>query len=104
MSNDGANATADRLGRGVVSVVPLTSTVTHVYRHSRLPSLTSTVTHVYPFQVMLPAAQTGLDLESKAQAEQVRPIDVEQLGARAGRLTMGLGLRLDEALRLHVGL
>ncbi|MHB1473247.1 MAG: type II toxin-antitoxin system PemK/MazF family toxin [Dermatophilaceae bacterium] len=88
MSNDGANATADRLGRGVVSVVPLTSTVTHVY----------------PFQVMLPAAQTGLDLESKAQAEQVRPIDVEQLGARAGRLTMGLGLRLDEALRLHVGL
>ncbi|MHB8274524.1 MAG: hypothetical protein ACYDC9_07135 [Dermatophilaceae bacterium] len=37
VSNDGANATADRLGRGVVSVVPLTSTVTHVYRHSRLP-------------------------------------------------------------------
>ena len=88
VSNDGANATADRLGRGVVTVVPITSYVAHIY----------------PFQVMLPAGETGLDLDSKAQAEQVRSIYVERLGARIGRLTTGLGLQLDQALRLHLGL
>jgi mRNA interferase MazF len=88
VSNDGANATADRLGRGVLAVVPLTSAVAHIY----------------PFQVMLPAAQTGLDLDSKAQAEQLRSIDVERLGARVGRLPRDLELQLDEALRLHLGL
>lgn len=88
VSNDGANATADRLGRGVVTVVPLTSSVAQIY----------------PFQVLLPAAETGLNVASKAQAEQVRSIDVERLGARIGRLTTGLGLRLDAALRLHLGL
>ena len=31
VSNDGANATADRLGRGVVTVVPLTSNTERVY-------------------------------------------------------------------------
>jgi mRNA interferase MazF len=88
VSNDGANATADRLRRGVVTVVPLTSCVAQIY----------------PFQVMLPAGETGLDLDSKAQAEQVRSIDVERLEAPIGRLTPGLGLRLDQALRLHLGL
>ena len=44
VSNDGANATADRLGRGVLTVVPVTSNI------SRL----------YTFQVLLPAAVTGL--------------------------------------------
>jgi len=56
VSNDRANATAARLGRGVVTVVPVTSNLAHVY----------------PFQVALPAAQTGLRHDSKAQAEQIR--------------------------------
>src|SRR6266571_6507698 len=62
VSNDGANATADRLGRGVITVVPVTSNVERVY----------------PFQVLLPAAKTGLDRDSKAQAEQVRSIAVDR--------------------------
>lgn len=53
VSNDGANATAARLGRGVLTVVPVTSNI------SRL----------YPFQVLLPAAGTGLERDSKVQAE-----------------------------------
>ena len=52
VSNDAANATADRLGRGVVTVVPVTGNVTRVY----------------PFQVLLPARQSGLPRDSKAQA------------------------------------
>lgn len=88
VSNDGANATAERLGRGVVTVVPVTSNVTRVY----------------PFQVLLDAATTGLDRDSKAQAEQVRSVDVGRIGARIAVLDQNLVAELDEALRLHLAL
>ena len=88
VSNDGANETAARLGRGVVTVVPITSTTTRVF----------------PFQVLLPATATGLTSDSKAQAEQVRSIAVERVGRRVGTLTAELSEALDEALRLHLGL
>ena len=88
VSNDGANVTAARLGRGVVTVVPITS------RSER----------VYPFQVLLPGAETGLDRDSKAQAEQVRSVSVRRLGARLGVVPGPLMAKLDEALRLHLAL
>jgi mRNA interferase MazF len=87
VSNDRANATATRLGRGVVTVVPVTSNTEKVY----------------PFQVLLSAA-TGLNVESKAQAEQVRSIATQRLLRRVGRVSnVELG-KLDEALRLHLAL
>lgn len=88
VSNDGANITAARLGRGVIMVVPVTSNVDHVY----------------PFQVLLPATATGLRRDSKAQAEQVRSVSVERLGDRVGSLPDALTLQIDEALRLHLRL
>jgi len=88
VSNDAANATAGRLGRGVITVVPVTSNVARVY----------------PFQVLLPAVETGLDRDSKAQAEQVRSIAVERLGDRLGVVPHAIMLNIDEALRLHLGL
>lgn len=88
VSNDGANSTAQRLGRGVVTVVPVTSNTRRVY----------------PFQVLLPAVDTGLAVDSKAQAEQVRAIAVERVGGRIGVLTTDLVAALDEALRLHLAL
>lgn len=88
VSNDGANSTATRLGRGVVTVVPVTSNVTRLY----------------PFQVLLEAAETGLDRDSKAQAEQVRSITVERLGRRLGVVPAPVMAKLDEALRLHLAL
>jgi mRNA interferase MazF len=88
VTNDGANYTATRLGRGVVAVVPVTSNITRVY----------------PFQVLLLASQTGLDDDSKAQAEQVRSVDVSRIGTRVGILPGGLMANLDEALRLHLAL
>lgn len=88
VSNDGANMTATRLGRGVVTVVPVTSNVTRIY----------------PFQVLLEATETGLDHDSKAQAEQVRSIAVERLGRRVGVVPPRLMSKLDEALRLHLAL
>jgi mRNA interferase MazF len=88
VSNDAANATAGRLGRGVITVVPVTSNVERVY----------------PFQVLLPAGATGLDRDSKAQAEQVRSIAVERVGERLGVVPNAIMLDVDEALRLHLGL
>ena len=88
VSNDIANQTATRLGRGVVSVVPITTSIDRIY----------------PFQVLLPAAETGLSRDSKAQAEQVRSVAVERMGRRCGVLTPGLVRQLDQALRLHLAL
>ena len=88
VSNDGANTTAARLGRGVITVVPVTSNITRVY----------------PFQVLLPSATTGLAHDSKAQAEQVRPIVVEWVGSLVGTVTGVQLAALDEALRLHLAL
>lgn len=88
VSNDAANATAGRLGRGVITVVPVTSNIERVY----------------PFQVLLPAAATGLDRDSKAQAEQVRSIAVERVGERLGVVSNAIMLEVDDALRLHLGL
>lgn len=88
VSNDAANLTAERLGRGVITVVPVTSNVARVY----------------PFQVLIRAAATGLRHDSKAQAEQVRSVAVERVGARLGIVPQAIMLEIDEALRLHLGL
>ncbi len=88
VSNDGANRTAETLGRGVVTVVPVTSATAVVY----------------PFQVLLPAKSCGLARRSKAQAEQVRSVAVQRIGATIGHLPAALIAELDDALRLHLNL
>ena len=88
VSNDRANATAARLGRGVVTIVPVTSNFAEIY----------------PFQVGLPAQETGLRVDSKAQAEQVRSVSLERVGPTLGLVPAPLMAQLDDALRLHLQL
>jgi len=88
VSNDAANQAARRLGRGVLTVVPVTSNVERLY----------------PFQVLISAGTAGLTIDSKAQAEQVRSVAVERVGALVGRLPAPLVAELDEALRVHLAL
>jgi len=88
VSNDGANAAATSLGRGVVTIVPITSNTQRVYL----------------FQVQLPAATTGLQQDSKAQAEQVRSVAVERIGEQIGQVPAAIMFEIDEALRLHLAL
>ena len=67
--------------------------------------VTSNVSKVYPFEVFLPAGDSGLPKDSKAQAQQVRTLAKERLvGARAGQLAKPKLEMLDRALRLHLGL
>ena len=88
VSTDGANTTADRLRRGVITVVPVTSNVERIH----------------PFQVLLPADDSGLPRDAKAQAEQVRAIAVERIGRRVGTIPASLLTEIDAALRLHLDL
>jgi mRNA interferase MazF len=50
------------------------------------------------------ANATGLRVDSKAQAEQVRSVTVERIGPVLGRVPPQLMAELDEALRLHLQL
>lgn len=79
-------ADAARLGRGAVTVVPVTSNIERIY----------------PFQALLSAAATGLRQDSKAQAEQVRSVAVDRLGAVLGRVPSDVMAHVDDALRLHL--
>ena len=88
VSNDGANRAAARLGRGPVTIVPLTSNVERLY----------------PFQVLLPASECELRLDSKAQAEQVRSVSVDRIADRVGAVPPRLLAQVDDALRLHLAL
>ena len=88
VSNDGANTTASKLGRGVVTVIPITTNVDRVY----------------PFQVLIPAHESGLVRDSKAQAEQVRSVSVERVTERIGTVPPDLMLEVNEALRLHLAI
>lgn len=88
VSNDRANAAASSLGRGMVTVVPLTSSVDRIY----------------PFQVLVAAPGTGLNVASKAQAEQIRSVAAQRLIRQIGRVPTPVLAGLDEALRLHLAL
>ena len=88
VSNDGANVAASRNGAGVITVVPVTSNVSRVY----------------PFQVVLSTNEGGLNRESKAQAEQLRAVDVRRFGRRLGAIHPATLRKIDDALRLHLAL
>jgi mRNA interferase MazF len=45
-----------------------------------------------------------LQVDAKAQAEQVRSVAIERLGAVIGRVPGALMSQLDDALRLHLRL
>lgn len=83
VSNDRANLTSP-----VLTVVPLTTNTAHVYS----------------FQVFLAREDSGLDHDSKAQAEQVRSLDRRRIKRHIGQLTAEQMGKLDAALKLHLSL
>ncbi|MZD08222.1 type II toxin-antitoxin system PemK/MazF family toxin [Streptomyces sp. SID5785] len=88
VTNDAANRMADRAGRGVLAVVPVTSNVTHVRS----------------FQVLLSAVECGLQRDSKAQCEQIRALDLARFGKRIGVVPAPLMKDIDRALRQQLAL
>lgn len=88
VSNDRANGVTERLRRGLDTVVPVSSNTDRIY----------------PFQVLLPAPETGLRVDSKAHAGQIRSVAAQRLIRRIGRVSAGEITDLDNELRLHLAL
>ncbi|MBO1751235.1 type II toxin-antitoxin system PemK/MazF family toxin [Actinotalea sp. BY-33] len=75
-------------GRGVIPVVPVTTAMSRVYA----------------FQLLLPAGRTGLREDSKAQAEQLRSVDVGRLVERVGSVPADLLVDLDARIKIWLDL
>ena len=89
VSNNGRNRASERTGRGVVTVVPLTTNTARVL----------------DFQALIVADESnGLAADSKAQAEQVRALDVSRFARRLGALNREQMAAIDEALLVHLDL
>lgn len=88
VSRDDLSDAVARLGRGMVTVVPLTRTVSRVF----------------DFHVLVPIGDTGLVAPSKAQAEQVRSLSFERIVRVLGHVDAETLAGVDEALRLHLAL
>ncbi len=89
VSNDALNEAVDDLKQGVITVVPLTSSVENVRS----------------YQVFLPAEITGLKQDSKAQVEQVRALAVQRfIPELKGSLSKKYLGQIDHALKLHFSL
>lgn len=88
VSNDAQNMRAAMSEYGTVTVA----------------AVTSSVGRVLPIHVLITAKETGLDVDSKIQAEQIRAVSVKRVGKRIGRITAENAARLDAALRIHLEL
>lgn len=86
VSNDAANTVASRLGRGVITVLPLTSNTQRVF----------------DFQVPVSAEDSGLASDTKAQAEQIRAVDVRRITGQVSVLPVSLMNRIEESMRRHL--
>jgi mRNA interferase MazF len=88
VSNAGTNRSVTRREWGVVNVVPLTTSIGAVRK----------------FQVRIPGEESGLDGDSKAQAEQVRAVSISRVGRHIGQIPPLLMNAVDEALRIQLAL
>jgi mRNA interferase MazF len=88
VSNAGTNRGVFERGWGVLNVVPLTRSVSVIRRH----------------QVLIPAVRSGLDHDSKAQAEHVRAVSIGRLGRQIGAVPPALMEAIDNALRIQLAL
>lgn len=90
VSNDRANASVSRHQRGLITVVPLSSNIDRVY----------------DFQVLVSADRdnNGLSVDSKAQTEEIRSVDLSRIGRRLGTASLSAMRQLDNALILQLDL
>lgn len=88
VSNPTLTEVVSRRQRGVLTVVPLTSTIDRIWAT----------------EVLIPASESGLNSDSKAQPEQIRAIDVVRVVRAVGRLSHERMAEVDESLRIHLAL
>jgi len=69
-------------------------------------ALTSSISPVaYPVEVVIePLASNGLDVRSAIRLDQIRSVDKQRLIRRIGTADVGTMAKVDEALRISLGL
>ncbi|MEU9359719.1 type II toxin-antitoxin system PemK/MazF family toxin [Streptomyces sp. NPDC048301] len=88
VSNNAANQAVLSHGRGVITVVPLTSNTARVLT----------------FQALLRSAESGLPKDSKVQCEQIRAVSPDRVLRRVGSVPRQRMNDIDTALRRHLAL
>ena len=89
VSSDETNRAATKVGGGVITVVPLTTSVSRPWS----------------YQLRIEAGTAGLRRESKAQTEQIRALAFHRITTPPiGTLPADVLAQLDRALRLHLAL
>ncbi|WP_326603747.1 type II toxin-antitoxin system PemK/MazF family toxin [Streptomyces sp. NBC_01799] len=88
VSNNAANQSAELSGRGVITVVPVTSNIARVLT----------------FQVLLRSDESRLLKDSKVQCEQVRAVSPDRVLKRIGTVPRPRMAEIDAALRRHLAL
>ncbi|WP_328910178.1 type II toxin-antitoxin system PemK/MazF family toxin [Streptomyces sp. NBC_00234] len=88
VSNNAANQSVESNGRGVITVVPLTSNTSRVLT----------------FQALIRSAESGLPRDSKVQCEQVRAVSLDRVRNRIGTVPRQRMTEIDTALRRHLAL
>ena len=68
------------------------------------PVTSQKVELVRPFEAFLDRKGSGLDKDSKALLNQIRAIDKQRLVARLGKADDGALSRIDEAIKVSLGL
>ena len=71
---------------------------------SIIPITSKNLLKIYPFEIYLPKKSTQLNKDSKAKADQIRTIDKARLIKKVGNLNKDLIQRMNEAIRIHLGL
>lgn len=66
--------------------------------------ISSTVGKIYPFEVLLLKSISGLNLDSKVKANQIRTIDKQRLIKRISILPLDVLLDIEKALLIHLGI
>ncbi|HEV8289346.1 MAG TPA: type II toxin-antitoxin system PemK/MazF family toxin [Candidatus Norongarragalinales archaeon] len=109
--------------RGDVWLVSLDPTIGHEIKKSRpaviiqndlgnkfspitiiAPVTSQNIENVYPFEVFLSSKRTGLEKDSKVLLNQIRAVDKRRLVKRLGRLDDEALERVDESIRISLGL
>ena len=88
ISNNARNDVISLSGRGVLTVLPISSKTDSVF----------------PFQVLLSTDESGLPHVSKVQCEQIRALDFSRVVRPVGWVTAETLARVEAALILHLAL
>jgi mRNA interferase MazF len=92
VSTNGLNNTVTKLGRGIITIAPMTSNVAKIHAFQ---------VEVSEHDAM---ASMGLTKPSKVQLEQVRGVAFSRIGKLRGHAPSWVMYQIDDALRFHLSL